>query len=162
MMDLKEFFLKQRQAAHKGTLEVLAKIPPEQLDWRPAPGMLSLGEITRHIWMSEAGNRAAALEEKWDYYENRVPQGLFAILGEVKSLEDEMAQIEQTYLDTMRQVAAFPIERWEEERSNEKFNIGRRVSVFLFAINEHVIHHRAQVGTYVHILTGGRASPYVL
>lgn len=161
-MDLKEFFLKQRQATHKGTLEVLAKIPPDQLAWKPAEGMLSLGEITRHIWMSEAGNRQAALEEKWDYYEKRVPQGLFAILGEVRSLEAEMAQIEKTYQDTLREVAAFPLKRWDEERRNDKFHIRRRVSVFLFAINEHQVHHRAQVGTYVRILTGGRASPYVL
>jgi len=161
-MDLKEFFLKQRQATHKGTLEVLAKIPPDQLAWKPAEGMLSLGEITRHIWMSEAGNRQAALEETWDYYEKRVPQGLFAILGEVRSLEAEMAQIEKTYQDTLREVAAFPLERWDEERRNDKFHIRRRVSIFLFAINEHQVHHRAQLGTYVRILTGGRASPYVL
>jgi len=161
-MDLKEFFLKQRLATHNGTMEVLAKIPPDQLDWKPAEGMLSLGEITRHIWMSEVGNRQAALEGKWDYYEKRVPLGLFAILGEVKSLEDELAQIEKTCQDTLREAAAFPLERWDEERWNEKFNIRRRVSVFLFAINEHQIHHRAQVGTYVRILTGGRASPYAL
>jgi uncharacterized damage-inducible protein DinB len=30
----------------------------------------------------------------------------------------------------------------------------------LFRIIEHHIHHRAQVGTYLRILTGGRASPY--
>jgi len=124
--------------------------------------MLSLGEIVRHIWMSETGIRRAALEGNWDYYEKRVPQGLFAILGEVKTLEAEMEQIEKTYQDTLREVAAFPLERWDEERSNEKFNIRRRVSVFLFVINEHQIHHRAQVGTYVRILTGGRASPYAL
>lgn len=161
-MDLKEFFLKQRQVTHKGTVEVLAKIPPDQLAWRPAKGMLSLGEITRHIWMSEAGIRRAALEGKWDYYEKRVPQGLFAILGEVKSLAAEMEQIEKTYQDTLREVAAFPLERWQEEREDARFNIRRRVSVFLFGIIEHEIHHRAQVGAYVHILTGGRASPYPL
>ncbi len=138
----------------------MAKIPPDKLTWRPAEGMLSLGEITRHVWMSEEGIRRAALEGKWDYYEKRVPQGLFAILGEVKSLEAEIAQIEKTYQDTLREAAAFPQERWQEERANEQFNIRRRVSVFLFGINEHEIHHRAQVGTYLHILTGGRASPY--
>lgn len=161
-MDLKEFFLKQRQATHRGALDVLAKIPHDQIGWRPAEGMLSLGEITRHIWMSEEGIRRAALEAKWDYYDKRVPQGLFAILGEVKSLEPEIARIEETYQDTLREVAAFPLERWQEERVNDQFNIRRRVSVFLFGINEHEIHHRAQVGTYLHILTGGRASPYPL
>jgi uncharacterized damage-inducible protein DinB len=161
-MDLKEFFLKQKQATHRGTLDVLAKIPPNALAWRPADGMLSLGEITRHIWMSEEGVRQAALEGKWDYYEKRVPQGLFAILGEVKSLETEMAQIEKVYQDTLRDAAAFPLERWEEEREDSRFNIRRRVYVFLFGLIEHEIHHRAQVGAYLHILTGGRASPYAL
>jgi len=161
-MDLKEFFLKQRQAIHRGTIDVLAKIPQDQLAWRPAEGMLSLGEITRHIWMSEEGIRRVALEGKWDYYEKRVPQGLFAILGEVKSLEAELAQIEKTFQDTQREVEEFPIERWQDVRADDRFNIRRRVYVFLFGINEHEIHHRAQIGAYVHILTGGRASPYAL
>jgi uncharacterized damage-inducible protein DinB len=161
-MDLKEFFLKQKQATHRGTLDVIAKIPPGQLGWRPAKDMLSLGEIVRHIWMSEDGVRRVALEGKWDYFEKRVPQGLFAILGEVKSLPDEIAQVERAHQDTLREVAAFPLERWEEERRHEGFNIRRRVSVMLFGINEHQIHHRAQVGTCLHVLTGQRASPYAL
>jgi uncharacterized damage-inducible protein DinB len=161
-MDLKEFFLKQKQATHRGTLDVIAKIPPDQLSWRPAKGMLSLGEIVRHIWMSEDGVRRMALEGKWDYYEKRVPQGLFAILGEVKSLPDEVAQLERAHQDTLLEVGAFPLERWEEERRHEGFNIRRWVSVILFGISEHQIHHRAQVGTYLRVLTGQRASPYAL
>ena len=54
-MDIKELFLKQKQATHQGTLGVLAKIPPDHVGWRPAEGMLSLGEIVRHVWMSEEG-----------------------------------------------------------------------------------------------------------
>jgi len=38
----------------------------------------------------------------------------------------------------------------------------RRAVVMLYGINEHEIHHRAQVGAYLHILTGRRASLYVL
>ncbi len=85
-MDLKELFLKQKQATHQGTLGVLAKIPADRIGWRPAEGMLSLGQIVRHLWMSEEGVRRAAVEADWGYYEKRVPQGLFAILGEVGSL----------------------------------------------------------------------------
>ncbi len=40
------------------------------------------------------------------------------------------------------------------------FKLRRRVSVMLFGITEHQIHHRAQIGTYLRILTGQRASPY--
>lgn len=161
-MDLREFFLKQKEATHQGTLGVLRKISPDQIAWRPREGMLSLGEIARHLWMSEEGVRRVALDGNWDYFEKRVPRGLFATLGEVKSIEDELAQIERVHHETLSAVAAFPLDRWQEERKNEQFNIRRKVVVMLFGINEHQIHHRAQVGAYLHILTGQRASPYVL
>ena len=161
-MDIKELFLKQKQSTHQGTLGVLAKIPRDRVSWRPAEGMLSLGEIVRHIWMSEDGVRRLALEGRWDYYEKRIPSGLFSLLGEVKSVEPEMAKMEEVHGETLRAVAEFPLERWEEERVNEQFNIRRKVFVILFGINEHQIHHRAQVGAYLHILTGQRASPYPL
>lgn len=159
-MDLREFFLKQKQATHRATLEVLAKIPPDQLGWRPAEGFLSLGELARHIWQSEEALRAAALENRWEYFNTRVPQGLTAVLGAVESLPDEIAQMERAHQDTLRQVAAFPLERWDEERAYPQFNIRRRVYAMLFGIIEHQIHHRAQVGASVRLLTGRRASPY--
>ncbi len=161
-MDLREFFLKQKQAAHRGTLEVLSKIPPEQLGWRPAEGMLSIGEIVRHIWQSEAALREAALKQNFSYFDTRIPKGLFAVLGEVSSLQDELGEVEKTHQDTLRQAAEFALERWDEERAYQmaNFNLRRRVSVMLFGITEHQIHHRAQIGTYLRILTGQRASPY--
>ena len=161
-MDLKEFFLKQKQATHQGTLGVLAKIPPAQLGWRPAEGMLSLGQIVRHLWMSEEGVRRVALEGNWGYYEKRVPRGLFAILGDVDSLESELQEIERVHQETLRAVGEFPLGRWHEERVSDQFKIHRKVVVMVFGINEHQIHHRAQVGAYLHILTGQRASPYAL
>jgi uncharacterized damage-inducible protein DinB len=161
-MDLKEFYLKQKQATHQGTLGVLSKIPGDQLGWRPAEGMLSLGEIARHIWMSEEGVRRAALDGDWGYYQKRVPQGLSAILGQVSSLDDELRQLARVHQETLAAVRDFPLERWEQERVSEQFNIRRKAGVMLFGITEHQIHHRAQVGAYLHILTGQRASPYVL
>jgi len=161
-LDLKEFFLKQKQATYQNSLKVFQAIPPDQLGWRPAEGMLSLGQIVRHVGMSEAGVRRVAIENVWEYYERRVPLGLFKLLGEVTSLADEMALLEQIHQQTMSAVEAFPIDRWEEERRNDAFNVHTKVAVMLFGINEHNTHHRAQVGTYLHLLTGRRASHYAI
>jgi hypothetical protein len=161
-MDLKEFFLKQKEAACQATLDVLRKVPPQRVSWRPREGMLSLGEIARHLWMSEEGARRLALEADWSYYAKRVPQGLFSILGDVKSMEEELTQLKRVHEDTLAAVAGFPIERWEEERVNARFNVRRKVVVILFGINEHHVHHRAQVGAFLHMLTGERASHYAM
>jgi uncharacterized damage-inducible protein DinB len=159
-MDVKELFLTEKESEHQGTLVVYAKIPYDHLGWRPAEGMLSLGQLARHVWRSEEGTRRIALEGDWSYYQTRIPQGLFAILGEVKSLEDELQEIRRVHQDTLRTVRAFPLDRWAEIRENAQFHMSRPIGVMLFRIIEHQIHHRAQVGTYLRILTGGRASPY--
>ena len=159
-MDVKELFLKQKESEHQGTFSVYEKIPRDRLDWRPAEGMLSLGQIARHVWRSEEGTRRIALEGDWSYYVTRVPLGLLAILGEVKSLDDELHEIHRVHQDTIRAVQAFPLDHWEEIRENAQFHTFRSVGNMLFRIIEHQIHHRAQVGTYLRILTGGRASPY--
>jgi uncharacterized damage-inducible protein DinB len=160
-MNLKEFFLKQKAAVHKGALDVYGKIPRDRLDWRPAEGFLTLGQVLRHVGMSEQGNRRIALEGDWSYFETRIPRGLFAILGEVKSLDEELAEIERVHQETLRAVADFPYECWEEIRENPEFQVRRTIGVMLFGLVEHHIHHRAQVGTYLRLLTGERASPYL-
>lgn len=159
-MDLKEFFVKQKQATHEGAMKVLGKIPCDRMDWRPVPGMLSLGEIARHVWVSEEGARRMALHNDFSYYEKRIPGGLDAVLGEVEPLEKELEHIEATHQETLREVSSFPLESWSDQRVNEALGISRPVAACLFGITEHHIHHRAQVSAYLHILTGQKASPY--
>ena len=159
-MNIQELFLRQKQAEHEGTLAVYWKIPPDRLDWRPGEGMLTLGQLARHAWKSEEGNRRIALDDDWTYYETRVPLGLFAILGEVKSLDEELQELKRVHQDTRRAAEAFPLERWDEIRENARFKTRRTVGEILFRILEHQVHHRAQAGTYLRILTGNPASPY--
>jgi len=118
--------------------------------------------LARHVWRSEEGVRRIALDGDWSYFQTRIPLGLFAVLGEVKSLDEELDEIRRVHLDTVRAVEALPHDRWDEIRENAEFQTRRPIGVMLFRIIDHHIHHRAQAGTYLHILTGERASPYAV
>jgi len=48
-VDVKELFLTQKENEHQGTVPVYEKIPRDRLDWRPAEGMLTLGQMARHV-----------------------------------------------------------------------------------------------------------------
>lgn len=161
-MDIKKFFLLQKREEHQGTVSVYEKIPPDRLDWRPADGMLTLGQLVRHVWRSEEGTRRIALDGDWSYYEKRIPLGLSAVLGEVQSLDEELREIRRVHEDTLRTAEAFPLERWQEMRDSAQFHTHRTVAALLYRIIEHQVHHRAQAGTYLRLLTGTRASPYAL
>jgi len=151
-MNLQEFFLKQKEAVRQRTRQVAGMVRPEQMSWRPEAGALSAGQLLRHIWVSEQGARKAALEGDLSYYETRIPKGLGAVLGQVGTVEEELANLERIHNETLEAARAFPLERWDEERIHEGLDIRRKVCVILLGINEHEIHHRAQLMTYLRIL----------
>ncbi len=151
-MNLQEFFLKQKEAIRQRTRQVATMVRPEQMSWRPEAGALSAGQLLRHIWVSEQGARRTALEGNFAYYETRIPKGLGAVLGQLGSVEEELANLERVHAETLEAARAFPLERWDEERFHEGLDIRRKVCVILLGINEHEIHHRAQLMTYLRIL----------
>ena len=155
-MDLKEFFLKQKAAIRGRTEQVVALVRPEHMDWRPEPGALTLGEMLEHLWVSEEGVRRVALENNFAYYQTRVPEGLRATLAG-RDLQRNLAELGRVHRETLGAVTAFPAERFDEERAYEPLGFRRKVHTILFGINEHEIHHRAQLMTYLRLL--GRPVP---
>lgn len=159
-MTLKEFYLKQKEAHRKRTLEVFALLRPSQMTWKPEPGALSVGETLRHLWVSEEGVRRVALEGNFAYYERRIPGGLSAVLGTIGSLEEELRNIERVHNDTLAAVSKIPAEMFEQERVHEALGFRRKISVILFGLNDHEVHHRAQLMTYLRILGTPAPEPF--
>ena len=151
-MDVREILLKQKEVQRARTRQVLTLVRPEMMDWRPQAGALSVGEMLRHVWVSEEGVRRVALEGDFAYYETRIPQGLRAVLGTPQALEEEIVHLERVHNETLAAVRAFPLERFQEERIHEGLGYRRRVYVILLGINEHEIHHRAQLMVYMRML----------
>jgi uncharacterized damage-inducible protein DinB len=151
-MDLREFFLKQKEAVRGRTRQVLGLVRPEHFGWRPEKDALSVGEMMRHLWVAEEGVRRVALEGNFAYYETRIPMGLRAITGPPRTLEEEVRDIERVHAETLRAVAAWPLERFDEERSHAGLGFRRKAGIILLGINEHEIHHRAQLMTYLRML----------
>jgi hypothetical protein len=151
-METRDLFLKQKEATRKRTRTIYPYIPREKVNWVPVEGALPLGLMLRHIWHSESGVREVPLYDRWSYYERRIPEGLFAILGEVTDIDHEIEMLEKTHRETMDLVAAMPFERLEREFTNEKFSFRRKGYAILLGIIEHEVHHRAQLLTYLRIL----------
>lgn len=159
-MTLQEFFLKQKRANRKRSEEVFALLRADYADWKPAKGALSIVETLRHVWTSEEGVRRVALDGNFAYYETRIPKGLGAVIGMPASLEDELQSIRRVHEETVEAVAARPPELFDEDRAHPALGFRRKVSVILFGINEHEIHHRAQLMTYLRMLGTPAPEPF--
>src|SRR6516225_1091344 len=101
--------------------------------------------MLRHLAVSEEGVRRVALHDDFSYYETRIPQGLRSTLGETRSLDQLKSDLERVHQQTLAEVEAFPTERFEEECSRDSLHFRRKVAIILLGINEHEVHHRAQL-----------------
>jgi uncharacterized damage-inducible protein DinB len=160
-MDLREFFLKQKKATRWRTQQALVVLRPEHFEWRPVAGALSVGEMLRHLWVSEEGVRRVALEADFSYYEKRIPGGLPAVIGTPQSLAHELCEIERVHQETLEQVPAFPLERLQENREYAAQHFSQKLIVMLYGINEHEVHHSAQLMTYLRMLGTPGPEPFV-
>src|SRR5919197_301553 len=151
-MEFRDLFLKQKEAIRRRTVEVLGMVRPEHIDWRPEKDALSVGEMLQHPWVSEEGVRRVALQGDFAYYETRIPKGLRPTLGPSGTLEENLANIARVHEETMAEVAACRAELFEEERARPDLGFRRKIWVILLGINEHEIHHRAQLSTYLRLL----------
>lgn len=151
-MEFRDIFLKQKEAIHKRMIEILSMVRPEHVDWRPEKDALSVGEMLQHLWVSEEGVRRVALQGDFAYYETRIPQGLRSTLGPRCTLEEDLANITRVHGDTMAAITACPAAVFEEERVRPDLGYHRKVWVILLGINEHEVHHRAQLSTYLRML----------
>ncbi len=151
-MNLLEVILVQKQAVRTGTRRVLERLRPEYMDWQPERDALRVGEILRHLWTSEEGMRRIALEGDFAYYEKRIPEGLRAVVGTPEELARELEHLERVHAETLQALRACPEQRLGEDRTHAGLGIQRKVYSILLGINEHEIHHRAQLMTYLRIL----------
>jgi len=151
-MDLQQAIWKQKEAIRAGSRNVFARVQPVHMDWQPEREALRIGEMLRHLWMSEEGVRRVALEGDFAYFENRIPKGLRAVLGKPQELARELEHLERVHNETVAALKAFPADQLEAERVHAALGYRRKVYSILMGINDHEVHHRAQLMTYLRIL----------
>ncbi|MGH9776483.1 MAG: DinB family protein [Candidatus Acidiferrales bacterium] len=151
-MELRDFFLKQKRAIRNRTRMVLERIEDGDVSFRPEKDALSIGEMLQHMWVAEEGVRRVALDGNFAYYEKRIPQGLRSTLGASGTLAEDLKNIERVHEETLALVSAAPASLFDEERAHVGLGFRRNVGVILMGINEHEIHHRAQLMTYLRML----------
>lgn len=151
-MNFTEIIVKQKEATRARSRQVFGLIRPEHMAWQPEREALRIGELLRHLWMSEEGVRRVAIEGDFSYYERRIPEGLRAVLGTPEELTRELESLERVHGETVAAIRNFSTERLEDERAHAALGYRRRVYAILMSLNEHEIHHRAQLMTYLRIL----------
>lgn len=137
MTDTAASLLNYLDRVHERTRRIVILIPPADLEWAPAPGRFTFGDLVRHL----------AATERWMWAEN--------VAGRPSRYSGHGAELAAGYDD----VIAFYDRMHEESRaifaSLDDASLARRVmtpggaeltaSKWLRAMTEHEAHHRGQL-----------------
>ena len=149
-----DYFLSWNEGVRRRTRALAQAVPADSLEWSPAPGRFTPGDILRHI----------AATERWMWGENvqgrpsRYP-GHGADLAEGK--DAVLAYLDAMHAETVEIIASLS----DEELSGRCMTVGGvelTVWKWLRLMVEHEIHHRGQLYEILGHLGAGVPSLYGL
>jgi len=159
-MKQSEMLINYKNAIRGRTVDVLKKVPEDKLNWRPAPGVLSLGQLIHHIGQADMA-WTKVLQGVWElaqFLTVRRSMDLLEVIGEVESLTDELESLEITHQELLKWIAAQSDEGLEKLYEGP----GRRITgrEIILGLCEHESHHRGQIVTYLRLLDVPEPRPW--
>jgi uncharacterized damage-inducible protein DinB len=137
-------FLKYFDNIRERTMRVAHCVPPDKIDWSYAPGKFTLGDLLRHLAVTERYMFAENIQNRESRY---------------TSHGREFGADHDTIIELMKRLhteslAIFAKLRDEDLQRKCKTPGGGEISVakWLRAMVEHEIHHRGQIYLYLGIL----------
>jgi uncharacterized damage-inducible protein DinB len=126
------------------TMRVARCVPPEKIDWSYAPGKFTLGDLLRHIAVTERflfAENIQSGESRYTSHGKELADGRENILAFMERLHAESMEIFSKLTDAdlqskCRNVGGMEIAKWKWLRS----------------MVEHEIHHRGQIYLYLGLL----------
>ena len=142
-------FLKYFANVRERTLRVARCIPPDKIDWTYAPGKFTLGDLLRHIAVTERymwGENVQGRPSRYTHHGRELASTLEEIFALMERLHAESMDIFSELSD-------------EDLQRKCKTPGGTDISTWkwLRAMTEHEAHHRGQIYLYLSIL--GVATP---
>ena len=137
-------FLHYFGSVRERTLRVARCVPPDKLDWTYAPGKFTLGDLLRHIAVTERylwGENLQGKPSRYKSHGKEFADGLENILALMKRLHQESLEIFSRLADADLQTkcetpGGVEISKWK----------------WLRLMTEHEIHHRGQIYLYLAML----------
>ncbi|MBD1392668.1 DinB family protein [Mucilaginibacter glaciei] len=149
MVSLIEFYLKQLNEEAETTCKMLAMVPDDKYDWAPYAKSMDIRRLATHIaelptWITMALNT-----DELDFENNAWAPTI------INNTEELMALFERSLIDGRTQLVANNehklIESWILRSGDQIYSKNTKGETIRMALSQ-IIHHRAQLGVYLHLL----------
>jgi uncharacterized damage-inducible protein DinB len=148
------------QSVRARTLSVLRHIPHDRMTWKPTEGMLTLGQLIRHLAHAEMMWQEV-VKGHWDlkrFLAMRRDIDVIEATGPAENLMAELTLLEVTHRQTVELLATLT----DEDLARSINGLAGRVTLYdvTLGLCEHEAHHRGQIVAYLRMLGVEHPSPW--
>lgn len=137
-------FLKYFDNVRQRTMRVARCIPPDKLDWTYAPGKFTLGDLLRHIVVTERYMFAENVQNLPSRYTSHGTE----LAADFESVMDLMRRLHAESLAIFAKLTDEDLQRTCKTPAGTDI----QTSKWLRAMVEHEVHHRGQIYLYLGLL----------
>ena len=137
-------FLKYFDNIRERTLRVALCVPPDKIDWTYASGKFTLGDLLRHLAVTERYMFAENIQNHDSRYTSHGPE--FA--ADYESVIDLMRRLHAESMAIFAKLTDEDLRRKCKTPGGSEIQIAK----WLRAIVEHEVHHRGQIYLYLGML----------
>jgi uncharacterized damage-inducible protein DinB len=137
-------FLKYFDNVRERTMRVARCIPPDKIDWTYAPGKFTLGDLLRHIAVTERYMFAENVQN----HDSRYTSHGTELAADYDSVIELMQRLHTESLAIFARLTDEDLKRKCQTPGAVKIQTGK----WLRAMVEHEVHHRGQIYLYLGLL----------
>jgi uncharacterized damage-inducible protein DinB len=137
-------FLKYFDNVRERTMRVSRRIPPGKIDWTYAPGKFTLGDLLRHIAVTER----YMFGENVQNHESRYTSHGTELAADYDSVIELMKRLHAESLAIFAKLTDEDLKRKCKTPGAAEIQIGK----WLRSMVEHEVHHRGQIYLYLGLL----------
>ena len=138
------------QAEAATTRRVLERVPNDQLEWKPKPKSMTLGQLARHIATVPEGLTGAAKVDEFDAANAKFEFPQPKDMGEVLAAFDAGSAIALEYLKSLTDAQLDA--SWKMVRGDKTIMAMSRYQFLRAIMFNHEYHHRGQLSVYLRLL----------
>ncbi len=148
----KNDFCELMMEAYKSAETLIRMLPADRLDWRPAAGFMSLGQLIEHLSNSSAGEVRCLVTNQWPITVEQMDEALK--LENMPACSKEQA-LEKLAKDkaTLREVLEGISEQdFAQKMVSTPWGWRGKLERMLILVREHSTNHKMQLFTYLKLL----------
>ena len=139
-------------AAYKPTEALIGMTPKDKLDWRPAPGFMSLGQIIEHISGGLGGELRCLIANDWPFTPEQMVEGMKLENMPSCSVEQALEKLAKDKTTLRAVLDGLSEEDFGGKMVSTPWGWQGKLEKMAVLFREHFTNHKMQLFTYLKLL----------